>query len=261
MPDKQHSETVISVGERLKRLREEKNLSIEDAARRLYLQTQVIEALEQNDYNNLPNATYVRGYLQNYAKLLGAPVESILALYDNEHTAEPVEIIPEIKPDTESTRVRKPAVAFLYLVVFVVVLLLFIWWRNHSVLEPIISADTANNGLHGSDEAPSGLPYPITIVKHPETPFYRAPIEEEMTQTEDVMEVTSSDFDENIISSGSGPDTIRMVLTSDCWIEVFDLNNEKVYYDLARVGQTLVLNGTAPFSVLLGFSSGVTIDF
>ena len=51
------------------------------------------------------------------------------------------------------------------------------------------------------------------------------------------------------------------MLTEDCWIEIFGADNEKVFYDLARPGMVLVLNGTAPFKVLLGNSAAATVEF
>ncbi len=269
MTDKQNAETRVSAGERLKQLREEKALSIADVASRLYLQTSTIEALEQDDRSNLPNETYVRGYLQNYAKILNAPADAILALYNADLTGEP-EVISEAEPEIEPVRENKPASVLFYLLclgIFISILLLFIWWRTPSIVEPAAPpVQTTDNGLQESNELPPQLPEPITIVEHPDTPFYRAPVAEEVVGAEEVTEDTSPLYDrdvdgENLITTGNGPDSIRVVLEDDSWIEVFDVNNEKVFYDLGRAGQTLVLNGTAPFSVLVGRPERMTIEF
>ena len=44
------------------------------------------------------------------------------------------------------------------------------------------------------------------------------------------------------------------------WIEIFDVNEQKIYFDLGRTGDQVSLNGTAPFDVILGFAQGVTIE-
>jgi cytochrome c5 len=52
-----------------------------------------------------------------------------------------------------------------------------------------------------------------------------------------------------------------MQLTSDSWVEIQDANNKRLFHDLARAGRQYSINGTAPITVLLGFSDGVTIKF
>jgi len=61
--------------------------------------------------------------------------------------------------------------------------------------------------------------------------------------------------------SGDPEDTIVLKVAADSWIEIIDANDEKLYFDLARSGDTITVHGTAPFDVLLGFSQGVTVEF
>jgi len=69
-------------GARLRHAREQRNLSRQHVADRLYLDVNVIQALENDDYDNLPSTIFVRGYLRNYARLLELPPDSILESYD-----------------------------------------------------------------------------------------------------------------------------------------------------------------------------------
>ena len=66
-------------GQRLREAREELNLSRQDVARKLRLDAELIQALEDNDREALPAQTYLVGYLRSYARLLNLPVESIIA--------------------------------------------------------------------------------------------------------------------------------------------------------------------------------------
>ena len=67
---------------------------------------------------------------------------------------------------------------------------------------------------------------------------------------------------EHVTTAGpGGPDHIVIHVIADSWIEIFDANETRIYRNLARAGDVLKLSGTAPFSVLLGFSQGVTIEF
>lgn len=69
-------------GERLKLAREARGESIENAASRCLLSVTVIRGLESNDYSALSGLSFVRGYLQIYAKKLGLADDEILAVFD-----------------------------------------------------------------------------------------------------------------------------------------------------------------------------------
>ena len=265
MSDKQNIEIRSSVGTYLRHLREEKGLSIADVSARLYLQASVIEALEQDDHDSLPKGTYVHGYLQNYAKLLDTSAELVLAMY-KENTTEQPEQLPEVQHEPKTAQANKWPYVILYLAIFISILLPFTWWRSQYALEPV----AADGKFGGNAAASSGLSYLIKIVEHPDVPFYRAPNTELTTtqspgmqaaNTDKEFEIAPSTYDKNMVTTGVGPDSIRIVLTEDCWIEIFDADNEKVFYDLARSGQILVLKGTAPFSVLLGNAAAGTVEF
>ena len=269
MSDNQNNEIQSSAGTFLKRLREEKNLSIEDVSTRLYLQPHIIEALEQDDHESLPTGTYVYGYLQNYAKLLDTPADQVVAMYKEDITEQP-EQVPQRQPKPTPAQSIKWPYAILYLVIFAALLLPFTWWRSQYTQEATISAGAGGN-RSGGNAATTGLSYPVTIVEHPDTPFYRAPNTERAASAQQPgLQATNPDrefdspadsYDGNKITTGIGPDSIRIVLTDDCWIEIFDANNDKVFYDLARSNQILVLNGTAPFSVLLGNAEAAAVEF
>lgn len=68
-------------GPELKKARELRGLKVEDIAGRLNLGAHVIMALESNDYTDLPEPAYIRGYILSYAKLLDVP-RSILKPFD-----------------------------------------------------------------------------------------------------------------------------------------------------------------------------------
>lgn len=72
---------MCELGERLRRAREEKGLSLREAAGRLSLKVRVLEALEACRFEELPEPALAKGYLRRYARLLGLDPEPLLALY------------------------------------------------------------------------------------------------------------------------------------------------------------------------------------
>ena len=59
-----------TAGELLQDKRLEKELSIDDVAKRLKVRPEYLLAVESNKYNQLPSATAAKGFLRNYARVL-----------------------------------------------------------------------------------------------------------------------------------------------------------------------------------------------
>ena len=118
-------------GRLLHQARQDLRLAPEDVAQILHLSPKQIIALEQDDYKNLPGPTYVRGYLRNYAQLLGLSPEKVLKSYNNlTIPSKPISLPKSAPPPqiTSSDRLVKTATAG---VVVIVLGLVFLWWQNH----------------------------------------------------------------------------------------------------------------------------------
>ncbi|RIH88989.1 helix-turn-helix domain-containing protein [Calidithermus roseus] len=67
-------------GRQLREARSAKGLEIGDVARRLKLRPAMVEALEAEAWERLPEPALTRGYLRNYALALGLDPKPLLAL-------------------------------------------------------------------------------------------------------------------------------------------------------------------------------------
>ena len=63
-------------GERLKRVREARGISLRDIAEHTKLSVRALEALERNDISRLPGGIFSRGLVRAYAEHIGADPES-----------------------------------------------------------------------------------------------------------------------------------------------------------------------------------------
>ena len=72
-----------SLGAHLKRAREEKNISIEQVAYATRISLKMLRALEEDDHTVLPAPTFVRGYLQAYAKYVRIDTQDLLLRYQH----------------------------------------------------------------------------------------------------------------------------------------------------------------------------------
>lgn len=74
-----------TVGEILRETRVEKLLSLEDVEKHTKIRKELLEALEKNDYDKLPPATFVQGFIKNYGKYLNLNVDKLLALFRRDY--------------------------------------------------------------------------------------------------------------------------------------------------------------------------------
>lgn len=79
----QSTEINESLGHYLKRSREEKNVSIEQVAYATRISLKMLRALEEDDHTALPASTFVRGYLQAYAKYVRIDTQDLLLRYQH----------------------------------------------------------------------------------------------------------------------------------------------------------------------------------
>lgn len=68
-------------GRRLRQAREAMGLSQADIAGHLRLSVAIVDALERDDFEHLPAATFIKGYLRNYAAEVSLPGDELIAAY------------------------------------------------------------------------------------------------------------------------------------------------------------------------------------
>ena len=71
----------LSIGARLAAARKKCELDIQVVASELNLDAGIITALENDDMAALPAAIFVKGYLRNYARLVGLPEDEVVRDY------------------------------------------------------------------------------------------------------------------------------------------------------------------------------------
>ena len=270
-------------GELLKIEREKLGLTRKEVASQLNLQTDMIEAVENNAIDRLPASTYVRGYIRSYAKIVHLDGDALIKLYENEATAPP-DIVPEIKSHTQASSTDRPVKAVTYLISFGLVLLLIAWLQSHYVVErnapaediaaeeeyeelPAYPATTSYSAETGSNSVALINESGLTLSLQEPLPE----ISESIAGTIELPDSTDTDTSGDILSGHQNEgsyttllpsgDEVQFKLKKESWIEVYDSGNRRLYMGLAKPGEELKLSGIAPFDVLLGYSPGVEIRF
>jgi cytoskeletal protein RodZ len=80
MPNLPHN----SIGEMLRKAREQKRYSLEDVNRQTKISIPVLEALEQDDFESFESDTYLRGFLKNYASFLQVDIDTLMTTLERQ---------------------------------------------------------------------------------------------------------------------------------------------------------------------------------
>src|SRR5579863_1335021 len=67
------------IGQRLIDAREARGLTAADVAKKLCIRTMFVDALEHEDWQAIGDPIYARGFLKNYARLVGLDVDGLAA--------------------------------------------------------------------------------------------------------------------------------------------------------------------------------------
>jgi len=92
------TDKMSSYGLYLQSLRVEKGISIEQVAAETRIRAEILRSIEAEDYANLPNDVFVKGFLQSYAQAIGADAGEVLRRFDARRRAQaPVEVLPSVE--------------------------------------------------------------------------------------------------------------------------------------------------------------------
>lgn len=76
----------LTLGEKLRQLREDRRLRIYDLSRKISVKDRYIDALEQGRYDLLPTKVYAKGFVRSYARYFGVPEDVLLSLFEREYS-------------------------------------------------------------------------------------------------------------------------------------------------------------------------------
>ena len=97
----------ISLGQYLKNEREQKGLSIDEAALETNIAKKYIEALEKDEYGFFPAEMYVTGFLSSYIEMLELDKELVLSMYKraiNKEKEAPLEVFYDLHTPNRGTK-------------------------------------------------------------------------------------------------------------------------------------------------------------
>ena len=289
MTENDQSAGAPGCGRLLRRTRESMGLSVEDIAAELHLSLRQIEALETDDWEQLPGVTYARGYVRGYARLLGLDAEQLLSGASTQEI-ELSRVEPEIttqkqkkekekqekekketkqktgkKEKSKETRkeeptgpragsdatvaVSRPPWGLIVGTAVFVAALLLLWQFQGKLAGPW----TADEGT-------------ASTLQHEPAPEEEAEIAAEAeiagepgTESEASEEASAPVSDQPTTPTEPG----RVVFQFDqgSWIDVRDAAGNRLLYRNFQAGRRIEVEGEPPFRVFLGNARGVQVEY
>lgn len=159
-----------SVGERLRIVREQQQLTLEDIAARTRVPRRHLNAIENSDYASLPAPTYSAGFVKTYARMLGLDGQRL----SEEFRAEMgVASVPQHQPapyePADPRRTPPAALVLVMLLVAVLAGLGYLYWRGSADLPSELAAKGPDSPPVAAAPvaAPAVAPAPVAAAPAP----------------------------------------------------------------------------------------------
>ncbi|HEY1891533.1 MAG TPA: RodZ domain-containing protein [Steroidobacteraceae bacterium] len=231
------------IGARLRSARERSRLTILQAAERLHLDPDILEALEANDFAALGAPVYVKGHLRHYAELVGESPEALIELYSQGTRVPPPDLTRFPKPVVDDTgRLLAPAV----IVVIGFAVAGTVWWGLSLSHRHWLIAASGPVPITVPEAMPLEPDQPVKL-----TPGGGTPALESRSNAGQATGVAALPV--------HGEIEAIFVYSNDSWTEVYDATGRRLLYGLSVGHATRRLEGVPPLSVLLGDANDVTI--
>ncbi|MEC6816518.1 cytoskeleton protein RodZ [Photobacterium toruni] len=293
--DSPQPDNVARPGDMLRQAREQLGYSQVDIANRLRLRLSVINDIETNCFDSEKISTFTRGYVRSYAKYVGLDDVAVVALLDDYgHSKPKAQEMQSFSRRTnrEAHDSRIMGLTWILAVIFVGVTA--VWWWQNSHLErdttPVVDVANVAKVTPTTD-----IPTPGAIVTSPAVESSTATITDGVTPTvsaevtptvntetvpmpavitdiattaKSVVATTTTDTELKeptavapaITTETEAAPALQLTFAADCWIDIRDANGKRLESGIKTAGQTLDINGKAPFRVRLGAPSAVKIE-
>jgi cytoskeletal protein RodZ len=139
-----------SIGQYLRRHREERAMSVEEVSRATRIPVGNLERLENDHFDDLPGEVFVRGFLKAYARAVSISVDDVLARYTSSRRVAWVTPLPMTSP-IQKTQGRRFGVAIAFvvlLILFTLALSIVLKPRGRDVPSELSSA-ASHEAIHG----------------------------------------------------------------------------------------------------------------
>lgn len=250
--------TLASVGQTLREAREAQGMSLDEASMRLRLMHRQIAAMEADDFESLGQAVFARGFVRNYARLLGIVPEELLARMQGA-PAERVEIARS-EPPLPRSWLSSPWLILLLLGVLVLVAApvgLYLWLNSDVDDKPANRVSSA--APVRSAAVPAVVPSPVAATDTAPEPSRGAPAAPPASAAGPAGPAEAA------APAAPVPAAARSVLHlefgAEAWTEIKDASGRMLHRQLDPAGSSVDVAGRPPFDVVIGNAAQARLTY
>ena len=238
--------TERTVGQILREAREAQGMTLDAAAMRLRLMHRQIAAIEADDFDSLGQIVFARGFVRNYARLLGLAPDELLARMPGT-PAEPA-AVSQSEPQLPRSWLTSPwlILGMLGVLVGVAVPVALYLWLNSDVDEVPPAKSVVS--VAPVAEVPAAVPAPAAPAPAAEIP--QAPAAAESPAAGDAAPVAATTpAAHEPPAAGS---VLHLEFGDESWTEIRDASGRMLHRQLNAAGSSVDVSGQPPFDVVIG---------
>ena len=239
---------MTGIGQELAAAREARGLALADVAQQLKFAPRQLEALEQENFDALPGATFARGMVRSYARLLKLDPEPLV-----QRIAGRFEI-----PDSNrlAARYHQPVPfsdgarrsTFVYLAMSLGVLVLvggvaYEWHQERTAAAQKATTVAKAKSSPRSEKVRPAAPAPVPV----------QPVVQEKTY--------AAAAPAPALAPRAGANRLVVRTEGEAWIEIKDASDRMLVSSLNPPGSERVVRGKPPYSLVIGNASQVIITY
>ena len=257
-----------SVGEQLRSAREKAGISLADLVQTLKLGQRQIEALENGDWASLPGATFIRGFVRNYARAIGLDPAPLMAQLDRViEKPKSVLSVPESAPATvsyhsSSGREDKRVIVLGLFAALFAAMVYFLLPDDLANLRGQIQ--TVIDSLSRQEE-PAAPVAPLAAPAEPVFPPGVTPQQimnpQGIAPLEQVAPAGTTGGIAEKPMDGASTATLHFEIVRESWIEVKDRDGQVLLSQRLLAGSQKALSGNGPLTLHIGFAPGVKMQW
>jgi cytoskeleton protein RodZ len=277
---------LVGPGQMLAEAREELGLSQEQVATKLNFRTTLVQGIENDTFDKSLPATFNKGYLRNYAKLVGISPEEVLSCYETLNIAE--KQCAEMQSFSKGTQKQAENNRLMwgsYLIVTLLIISTIVWWFQNQAIAPISALFTDNAAAvnkidiveqpivqlikqESQPQASVQETIPASFVDEPATVSLAETLIDNTNELDPIVnqeQVEDEEKSNDLLGESTTliKQEVPVVFTfsGDCWVNIFDATGERIAWGMKKSGYVMSISGQAPFNITLGKPELVAIDF
>ncbi len=243
---------MATIGEQLKKAREDHNMSLEELQKKTKIQKKYLEALEEDNFSAMPSSYYVRAFIRQYAKAVDIDGDHLVKVYDGEPSKGSItsqdQTVHETRSEihTEQSNIvklqHKLPMIILLIVAFGIIGVVIYETVQHNKVTPIDTRQFDVEEGYETSEDENTLDEEEIDTSDEEIEVKETTPSSEENEDISNNKITQKKIDEtqfDVTYQGKTPVELSFTgVSDDCWIGISDYNGFYLFQGTIKPGQT-----------------------